>query len=358
MAAAAPRLAGRGEADAERGEQVFGQREGVLGETDRLGAHRLHADLLDEGEHVLQREHADDRRGAGDHPADARRGGPPGPHGERVGVAHPARDRLAQPVEQPLGDVDEGRRAGPAVEVLVGAADRQVDTPGVELERHRADRVAQVPQHQRARVVHRGRDRRRVGQPRRAVGDVAEQHHRGLLPDHLLHLLEGDPGAGVDVDPAQREPELVGDPGCDVAVGREVVAVEHDLGATGAGRDPGAQRLVEQHRGRVAHDHLAGGRAQARRADPVADDGRQVHPGLVPAADQPAAPLLVDEAAQPLPRGAQRAAQRVAVEVDQRRLGADEAVAVRRQRVLGVQACGGLVGGGGHGACLPHRARS
>ena len=54
-----------------------------------------------------------------------------GAHQERVGCAHPALDRLrVQPSsEVPLGDVGERGRAGAAVEVLVGAPDREVDAP-------------------------------------------------------------------------------------------------------------------------------------------------------------------------------------------------------------------------------------
>ena len=46
--------------------------------------------------------------------------------GERLGMAHPALQRVAELVLQPLGDVEEGRRAGPAVQIFVAAADGEV----------------------------------------------------------------------------------------------------------------------------------------------------------------------------------------------------------------------------------------
>ena len=205
----------------------------------------------------------------------------------------------------------------------------------VEGDGHRAAGVAQVPQHQRAGVV---RDR---GE-RRAVGQVQAERYATWLSttsavcsrDGLGQQVGGDAGRGVDVDPAQRQPALAGDAVGDVAVGREVVAVDHDLGAPGPGGHRGAHQLVEQHRGRVADGDLARRGAQADPADLVAEGQRQVEPALVPAADQPAAPLVGHEVAQPLGRDRQRAAQRVAVEVDEVGVGPDEAVAVRRQRVV------------------------
>ncbi len=43
--------------------------------------------------------------------------------GERLGMAHPALQRIGELVLQLLRDVDEGRRAGPAVQIFVAAPD-------------------------------------------------------------------------------------------------------------------------------------------------------------------------------------------------------------------------------------------
>jgi hypothetical protein len=48
------------------------------------------------------------------------------PHRELVALAEPPPDELVQLLLQLAADVAEGRRPGPAVEVLVGAADGEV----------------------------------------------------------------------------------------------------------------------------------------------------------------------------------------------------------------------------------------
>ena len=229
--------------------------------------------------------------------------------------------------------------------------------PLVERDQHRADRVREVPEHQRARLVRDPGQAGPVGEEGRAVRDVAEHHERRPLPHRRLEQVGGDAGAGVDVDPPQRQPALLGDAVGHVAVGREVVAVEDDLGAVGAQRDGGPHQLVEQHRGGVADHDLTRGGAERHPAELVAEGLGQVEPPLVPPADQPSAPLLGHEPAQPVGRHRQRAPERVAVEVHERGVRADEAVAVGRQRVGGVEAGRpvrrGAGRGGSHEHCLP-----
>ena len=260
-------------------------------------------------------------------------------------MAHPALDRLGELALEAPGDVAEGGRAGAAVEVLVAAADREVDVPRVELDLDGTGRVAQVPEHQRARVVGDPGQLGSVGQPRRAVGHVVEHDEGRALPHDLAQLLGSHTGGGVDLDPAQGQPALGGDPLGDVAVGREVVGVDDDLGAgrLGAGDvvDRGAHQLVEPDGRRVADRRLAGGGAQADPGQVVPEGRREVHPALVPAADQAPAPLLLDERAESLDRRRDGASERVAVEVDEVGGGADEALAEVRQRVGDVEVgCG------------------
>ena len=95
--------------------------------------------------------------------------------------------------------------------------------------------------------------------------DVVHHHERGLLPHDLRDLLGGQAGRRVDVDPPERQPALLGDAHRDVAVGREVVAVDDDLGASRAGGDGGAHQLVEQHGRGVADGDLAGQPRRGRR---------------------------------------------------------------------------------------------
>ena len=53
--------------------------------------------------------------------------------GERRGMAHPAAQRREQPLLEMLGDVEEGRRAGAAVQIFVAAADRELGAVVVEV---------------------------------------------------------------------------------------------------------------------------------------------------------------------------------------------------------------------------------
>ena len=338
-------------------QRRVGQLDGVRRERDGLGADRLDAGLLDQLEHALHRNHPEDRRRAGDEAADALRGRVARAHQERVGVAHPPLDRLGEVALEASVDVAEGRRAGAAVEVLVGAAHGEVDVPLVERHRDRSGGVAQVPEDQRARVVGDPGEPGGVGQPGRAVGDVVEHDQRRALADDVAELVGRHSLGGVDLDPAQRQAALGGDALGDVAVGREVVGVDDDLGAGGIRPDGvvdgGAHQLVEPHGRRVADRGLAGRRAQADPRQVVAEGGGQVHPALVPPADEAATPLLVDERGEPLGHGGDGPAERVAVEVDEVGVRAGEAVAERRQGVGGVEVGSTRLDRHGHHGNLP-----
>ena len=67
--------------------------------------------------------------------ADARRRVVALAHRELVALAEPALDRVAELGLELAPDVEEGGRAGAAVEVLVGAADREVDAGCLEVDR-------------------------------------------------------------------------------------------------------------------------------------------------------------------------------------------------------------------------------
>jgi hypothetical protein len=99
----------------------------------------------------------------------------------RSGALHDmaALTRLAQPDLQLPPHVQEGRRAGAAVEMLVRAPDGQVHLGLSKVDGHRADRVRQVPQREGAVLVGRRGDRGQVGDRPGAVGHVgqADQGH-------------------------------------------------------------------------------------------------------------------------------------------------------------------------------------
>ena len=175
----------RGEASTtpERPEDRLPRGDRVRRERDRLRPDGLDAHRRDERDHVLHREHADDGRRTGDEATDAGGRRVRRAHQERVDRAEPALDRLRQGLQVARRDVAERRRAGAAVEVLVGAPDREVGAPRVQRHRHRAGRVAEVPEHERARFVRDGRQGWSVGQPGRAVGDVRQHDECGRRPD-------------------------------------------------------------------------------------------------------------------------------------------------------------------------------
>ncbi len=185
---------------------------------------------------------------------------------------------------------------------------------------------------------------RRVGEVAGAVRDLAQHDHGGLATDRLSQRVRGDARRAVDLDPAHPAAALGGDALDEVAVRGEVVGVDHDLHAGRVRGVPAVERgsdeLVQQHGGRVADDGLTRRRPDHGAADRVADLERKIHPGLVPPADQATAPLLVHEPFQPFRAAAQRAAERVAVEIHQRRLGADELVAAGREAIGCIEGCG------------------
>ena len=91
-----------------------------------------------------------------------------------------------------------------------------------------------------------------------------------------------DPGRQVDIHPPHPPAALAGDAVDEVPVGREVVAVDDDLDARRIRLvlrvERGADELVQQHRGRIADDRLAGRGADGDPADLIADRERQLHP--------------------------------------------------------------------------------
>ena len=82
----------------------------------------------------------------------------------------------------PVGE-DEGRRTGPAVQVLVGAADGEIDVESVEFDRHDAGAVAEVPDGEGAGSMRAAGQVRHVAQRTGAIVDVVDQHDGRLLVD-------------------------------------------------------------------------------------------------------------------------------------------------------------------------------
>src|SRR5205823_10692382 len=108
-------------------------------------------------------------------------------------------------------------------EVLVGAAHRQVGTASVEVHRHGADGVAQIPEHQRAAVVGDAGDLRHVGQGAAAVSHVRQAEQRSAIIHGGADRLRAHALVDVGVDHAQVAAESGGHAGQHVPIGGEVV---------------------------------------------------------------------------------------------------------------------------------------
>jgi hypothetical protein len=78
-----------------------------------------------------------------------------------------------------LGYIQEGRRAGAAVQILVAAAHGQIDAGGAELQLDGPGAVAEVPQDHAALGLHGLGDRQHVELLAGLVVDVG-QHHEGV----------------------------------------------------------------------------------------------------------------------------------------------------------------------------------
>ena len=314
--AAARGVTRRGEAEAQRGQPGVRELDQVAGEPHALVPQRPDARLGQQADALGHGRDPDDVGGAGHEPADAGDRVVGRPHRELVPLAEPALHRLVQLLLQVVTHVKERGGPGPGVEVLVGAPDRQVGAAPVEVHRHGAGGMAQIPQHQRAAVVRDAGDLRHVGQGAAAVGHVRQADQRGALVHGVTDRLRAHPVVDVGVDHAQLAAALVGDAGQHVPVGGEVVVVGHDDAPAGPGTEGGAGQLVEVDRGAVADQHLAGRRAQQVVAEQVAHLARKGHP-VAPGPDQPPSPAAPDHLADPLRGGQRQHAQRVPVQVDQ-----------------------------------------
>ena len=169
------------------------QRHEQLRQPQRLGADRRHRRLQRDVDAHLQRSERQDRR----RPHHRARDAACGPIGaferERFGMSKPAGKRQPEIILQMLRDMQECRRARAAVQIFVATAHRQIDAISIKLQRHRADRMRQVPQHQRTRRMRSARHRRHVVHRTAAVVHM-RQHQHGS-PCHPAPPRHRSPGA-------------------------------------------------------------------------------------------------------------------------------------------------------------------
>ena len=112
---------------------------------------------------------------------------------------------------------DEGRRARPAVQVFVAAANRKIGVGATQVDFDRARAVRQVPHHQRASRLGRGGDGAHVVHGAGAVVHVRQHQHRDRGVQHRRQFFGGDQ--------FQRQPLGRAETFCDVEVGREIAAL-------------------------------------------------------------------------------------------------------------------------------------
>ena len=155
--------------------------------------------------------------------------------------------------------------------------------------------------------------------------------------DHVLYLRSLH---GVRLEQPQLDAALAREALEHVPVGGEVVRVGDDGAGVVGDVERRRRELEEVHRGGVGDDHLPGACAERSPCQLVAHPLGEVDP-VVPAADEPRAPL-VHQRAEQLPRGHGKAAERVAVEVDRVRVVDYEPLSEGRERVGAIQLLGVL----------------
>lgn len=158
-----------------------------------LAPHLAEIDAVEGVEGGVEGGEAENRRGAALEAVDSRRRPIVGLEGERGAVPEPAGERRARRLLQGAGNVDEGRRAGAAVQELVAAAHRQVGTAAAEVDLEGAGAVRQVPERQGAVVVGGAGDPRHVAQLAALEIDLAETDHRYLTVDRGREIVHRHP---------------------------------------------------------------------------------------------------------------------------------------------------------------------
>ena len=205
LAAAPSVLAGRDHLEPV-GQPLVDEGDQQVGEGQRGGPQVGHRHPLEDLEGRLQGGQREHRRRAHGHPGDAGCRLELERHVERTRVPPPAGDRLVEAVLVLRGHPDERGGAGAAVEVLVGAPHREVGADRGEVHRHRAGRVAEVPQHQRAGPVGRCRDAGQVEHRAGAEVDVGQGEHRDVLVEGGRRVAPGRTSAAPSPACGRRRP--------------------------------------------------------------------------------------------------------------------------------------------------------
>ena len=225
-------------------------------------------------------------------------------------MTQPAGEDRLQRVLQGRRHVEKGRRPRSAVQVLVAAADRQIDARTCQIDLEGTGRVGQIAEAKRTRIARCPGQCPHVVAASAAVVNLGEEQNRHLGVETVGQAL-GRHQAKAVVLPQQPCHAFGG-----IEVAGEVALVGEDDAAARAQAQRRPQELHQVQGGAVGHQDRAGGRPDEA-GDLVAQTHRQIDPtGLVPAADQALAPLRFDHLGQLGGEILRRRAQGVAVEIN------------------------------------------
>ena len=93
-------------------------------------------------------------------------------------MCKPAAERLFKVAKQPRRHIDKGRCARPAIQIFIAAANREIDITAGKINRHRAGRMGQNPDHQRPSIMGRAGKRLHVMHCPGAIIHMCEHQHR------------------------------------------------------------------------------------------------------------------------------------------------------------------------------------
>ena len=119
-------------------------------------------------------------------------------------LAPPTADGVEEPLLQGTTYVQKRWRPRPAVEIFVSTANRQIRAGAVQIDRHRTNRMAQIPQSQRASLVGSSCYCSHVVQETTLKDDVGQRQQRSVAAQPRLDGFLGtmdSVGRGNDLDP-------------------------------------------------------------------------------------------------------------------------------------------------------------
>ena len=231
--------------------------------------------------------------------------------------------------------------------------------------------MGQVPQGERAVRPGQVRDRGQIGDRRGPVVDVRQDDQGQVLIRDPLDVLEAHTLDLVLVEPADLEVPSRSESLDDVAIRREFASADRDRPTLGSRVKRGRREPKQVDCRRIRDQDLARLGADEP-SELITDATRRIKP-VIPAANQFAGPLPRGDPRDGLDRRERRAPERVAVEVDELRIGHRESAAERAQRIVRVEGpClievwsvhrrqsrhGGAPMGGLRGATQPRKVQS